>query len=169
MAATAHVDAWTPGGTREEESSREDVTLFLAALSFLVGLVHVQAAIFHGGDAWSHAAFFVALALFQMAWPVWLYRDPSRTALLAGGGVSAMVICVWIASRTVGAPGGPHPWQPEAVELGDAAASMGELVILLLVAAVLRNGTWPELGGRAQFAIAMVLAFTATAIAFGGH
>jgi hypothetical protein len=44
--------------------------------------------------------------------------------------VNSAVIAVWIVSRTIGLPIGPHPWQPEAIGLLDLFATGFEVALV---------------------------------------
>jgi hypothetical protein len=108
----------------------------LAGLAFMGGLIHVGAAVDHASEAPAYAPAFVVVALAQFAWAFLLWRGPSRRTLLAGSALSFGVLLVWAASRTVGVPFGPHPWQPERLGLADVVESADELVAALVAIAL---------------------------------
>jgi hypothetical protein len=116
---------------------RDDSTLpLLAGLAFMGGLIHVGAAVDHASEVPAYTPAFLVIALAQFAWAFVLWRGPTRKILLLGSAVSAGVLLVWAASRTVGVPFGPHPWKPEQVGLADVVESADELVAALVAIAV---------------------------------
>ena len=117
------------------KSLRFDDRLFaLCGLSWVAGLIHVAAAVAHLDEYALYSVFFELLALAQFGWGIALYRAPSIALVRAGAVMSALVVVLWIVSRTVGLPIGPEPWHPEAVGPIDALASADEALIALVVA-----------------------------------
>ena len=71
-----------------------------------------------------------------------VYRGATRSLLIAGAWGSAGVALLWLVTRTVGLPIGPHAGRPEAVGPLDTLATLDEQAIVLLVLALVR---WPSL------------------------
>jgi hypothetical protein len=129
-----------PGGVSREahldvsKAFELDDGLFLAAgLAWGGCLIHAEAAVDHLQEAVSFAAFFLLLALAQLAWGIGVYRRPTRRLLMVGAAASLMVAALWVVSRTTGVPFGPEPWTAEPVGISDVLATAGELVLAFIV------------------------------------
>jgi hypothetical protein len=96
--------------------------------------VHFAVAPEHFGEWWGFGLFFVLCAETQLAWALsWRVRAPR------GGAVaSALLIVVWLVTRTTGLPFGPEPGEPEAIGAADLVTVALEAVT---VAAVLVTRT----------------------------
>jgi len=84
-----------------------------------------------------HSLFFVVVASLQLVWGVMAHRRPTRRVLLAGARGSALLVAVWLFSRTAGLPAGLDEWQREPVALPDVIATLDELAVVLFVAGAL--------------------------------
>jgi hypothetical protein len=143
--------------------------LFVAAPAAIAGAIHVEAAALHVGRNGLYVAAFATLAVLQLGWAVWIYRAPSPLPLTLGALLSAAVAAVWLVSRTVGVPVGPGAWQPEPVGVLDVAATLDELAIVAIGAAVVQAGRWPALDARSELALYSLVTLTAAALFAGGH
>lgn len=155
------------GGRRT--AVRRDPLLALAAFSSLgAGVVHAAITPEHR-DWWASAAFFGALAVFQIGWAVFvLLRRTPRIVLLAGAAVNLAALGTWLVSRTTGMPFGPHRGEAEPLARADALASLlGALVVLGAIGALrgwnplarvagLRTGLTTSAGGVAVSALSIV-------------
>lgn len=118
---------------------RSSRTQLLIGLSAVAGLIHGKAFIDHVEHYWLFGVFFAALTYAQVLWAMQLYRRPGDRRLFKAVAVMSLgTIAIWIVSRSVGLPIGPWAGQPEAIGLPDAVASLDELVIAGVVAAMLR-------------------------------
>jgi hypothetical protein len=110
---------------------RSHLAAVVALSSLGAGAIHLAAADAHLGASPLLAAAFALGGVAQSGWaPLALVRRSPR--LLAGGAVlNALILLGWVASRTTGLPIGPHPWEAKAVGVGDAAASVLEVVIVV--------------------------------------
>ena len=117
-------------------TSSETVLLFAAAVAFTDGLIHVGAAVDHFDEFPLYTFAFVAIAVVQFGWAAMLLKRPTRPVLLWGCAFSASVIALWVASRTVGVPIAPRPWEPESVGVADLTATVGELTAVLAALSV---------------------------------
>jgi hypothetical protein len=95
--------------------------------------------------------------------------------LVSAAVVTAGMAGVWLASRTVGLPIGPSPGEPEAVGVGDAMATMIELVFVGVAGAIVRPGgrlgrrfAWLTGDHAVRLGIALASAGVLAA-AFGDH
>ncbi|MDQ3871090.1 MAG: hypothetical protein M3301_05685, partial [Chloroflexota bacterium] len=99
------------------------VSLGAAAIHFTVIPDHFQ-------EWWAFGLFFVVSAWFQAWWAVLFALRPSRSLAAIGAAVNGAIVVVWVASRTVGLPLGPHPGEVEPVGLADVVATAFEVIIV---------------------------------------
>lgn len=104
-----------------------------AELSLAAAAIHFAFAPAHFGQRTSHGAFFLAVAVAQAAWAVVMLVRPSRSVRLLGL-LNAVVIGVWVVSRTAGIDG------KEAVGYPDVLATAFEAGIVVLALAPRRLG-----------------------------
>jgi hypothetical protein len=117
--------------------STDHGTLVLAAALFCAAAIH-GAVIPEHLDHWAAAAaFFLVLALAELAVGLVLLRGGRAFDLRAVVAVSIVPLGVWLWSRTLGLPFGPNAGLPEAVGLADTAACVLELAAVLIAAALL--------------------------------
>jgi hypothetical protein len=110
----------------------------LIGLSALAGLIHGKAFIDHVDHYWLFGVFFAVLTYAQVLWAMRLYRRPDDRRLYKAVAVMSLgTVAIWIVSRTVGLPIGPWAGRPETVGMPDAVASLDELVIAAMIAAIL--------------------------------
>lgn len=126
-------------------NNQSDATLarVAATASALAGLVHYAVVPEHRAEWWAYAAFFTALAIFNVVWAVAAWTRPDRPTLLFGLTVNVGVVALWAVSRTAGLPFGPEPGEAEAVGIPDAIATAAELVLVLAVAVMARRSRQP--------------------------
>jgi len=84
--------------------------------------------------------FFAIVTPLQFAWAELVRRDPqARTVLLVGVAGNAVIVGVWLVSRTVGLPVGPESLQAEAVRFTDIVATSAEILIVALGSVLLTD------------------------------
>ncbi|PNH82216.1 hypothetical protein [Arthrobacter sp. AFG20] len=83
------------------------------------------------------SAFFLALAMAEVAAGVLLLGRPGPNVLFAIVAASAVPLVLWVWSRTAGLPFGPNPGVPEPAGLADSAASLLELGTLVIAVVLL--------------------------------
>lgn len=111
----------------------------LIGLSAVAGLIHAKAFIDHVDHYWLFGVFFGALTYAQILWAMRLWRRPDDRRLFKPVAVLSLgVVAIWIVSRTTGLPIGPWAGRPETVGMPDAVASLDELLIAGMIAAILR-------------------------------
>jgi hypothetical protein len=134
-----------PGASSSGFAAPSVAIVVLATASFLTAAIHGSVTSEHFREAFAFGVFFLAAAAAQTAWALLLLYRPSRGLLLAGAIGNALVIAVWVMSRTVGIPIGPEPWQPEAVGLVDVISKVFELVIVVVsVTLLVRHVPGPD-------------------------
>jgi hypothetical protein len=110
----------------------------VAALSFGAACLHGSVIVSHFREYVLFGLFFAIVAPLQIAWAQLLRRAPPQRRLLAAGAIAnALVVVVWLVTRTVGLPFGPERLEAEAAGLKDVLATGSELVIVALAAVLL--------------------------------
>jgi hypothetical protein len=104
--------------------------LLLALLSGGAAAIHVAAIGSHLDESVVFAAFFAAVAVLQAAWSAAILRASSRYVLVAGAVGNAVVVAIWIMSRTVGLPIGPDAGVAEPAGFTDVIVTTFECVIV---------------------------------------
>jgi hypothetical protein len=112
----------------------------VAILSLGAAAVHVFVIEAHLAEYWLFGVFFAVLAALQAAWAVAVLLRPTRRLLSWGAVGNAIVVGVWLVSRTVGLPLGPEAGSPEAVGFIDTAATVFEALLVGGVVALLKPG-----------------------------
>jgi hypothetical membrane protein len=84
------------------------------------------------------SAFFLALAMAEIACGVLLLGRAGLNVLAAIGAAAVVPLALWVWSRTSGLPFGPNSNVPEPVGLADSAASLLELGTLVIAVVLLR-------------------------------
>jgi hypothetical protein len=155
--------------TSAEGSDQARMLLSAAILSCAAALIHAAVIPSHFEEYWGFGTFFVVVAILQLAWAELVRRgDPDRRILILGAVGNLLVALIWLVSRTVGLPFGPGAGQAEGVGFQDVLATLDEIGIALLVAAILLPGMRRPSG--AVLALAWTLAALSIVGAFlGGH
>jgi hypothetical protein len=117
----------------------------LAAMSLCAAVIHAAFAPSHFAETWSHGAFFIAMAWYQLALAVLLLTRPKRWVYVLGA-LNVVFIGVWVMSRTVGAPFGPNPWTKEDIGFPDVLSTDLEGFIVLGCLALLISQSWRRVG-----------------------
>jgi hypothetical protein len=128
------------------------LSLASAGIHFAVISDHLEVDVAEG-------VFFFGLAWFQLVWAqVYLLRPGPSVARLAVV-VNAIVIGIWVMSRTTGLPIGSQPWLAEQIGFADLLATSSELgVIGLLLPTLLREPFARALDSQLPIQKAFVLA-----------
>jgi hypothetical protein len=162
------------GTDRPEGTFRVDARTVLVA--GLVGGAAIHAAVVPEHlEEWAAAgSFFVLLVLAELVVAGWLCFGARVPALLAAAAVSGGPLLVWLWSRSSGLPFGPEPGAPEPVGMADIAASLLEVLTLVLAVVLLRRvmhegrARTPERSpapNGARLALVAVVAVTAIGLA----
>lgn len=116
-----------------------DLSQTLAAVALLgCAAIHVAVVPDHLNHWVVASAFFIALALAEVAGGVLLLGRPSQNVLIAVAAASVVPPALWLWSRTSGLPFGPNAGVAEPVGLADIAAGLLELGTLAITVALLR-------------------------------
>lgn len=120
-------------------SAAEDLAVVAALLVLASSLIHAIVIAVHFEDFWLSGVFFAVAACLQAVWVGRVYSGPlTRPLLLTGAAGNLALVAVWVLSRSVGVPLGPHAWEPEGVGVVDVLATLDELLAVLIIFVVLR-------------------------------
>jgi hypothetical protein len=128
------------------QSSQELLRWQLSAASFGAAGIHFAIIVPHLNEFRPYGYFFFAVAWFQAIWAVLVIGSEDRRLLVAGLVVNAVVIGIWVWSRTVGLPIGPEPGTPEEIGAADSISTGLEAVIVVWTTLLLAPIDW----GREQ-------------------
>ncbi|HEY1621635.1 MAG TPA: hypothetical protein VGG25_28705 [Streptosporangiaceae bacterium] len=144
----------------------------LAALSVGAAAIHFAVIFEHFSENVLYGVFFLVIAWAQLIWAALVLWRPSRTVLWLGILGNAIIIAVYVASRTVGLPVGPDLNHPEAVGGLDVASVVLEVALIAGCAALLwrpaladrpvrRRGTAGTIAGLVAVPAAVIAVTTA--------
>jgi hypothetical protein len=111
----------------------------LASLS--AALVHAAVMPDHFRESVIYGLFFVGASLGQLTFGILILTKPSRRLVTAGIFGSALMIVLWLITRTLGVPIGPDNGATESFGLLDALASSFEAVTVIVGILALRAWT----------------------------
>ena len=109
----------------------------LAALSVGAAAIHFAVVFEHFAEYALYGVFFLVISWAQVIWPAVLLWRPSRLWLGLGIAGNAIVIAVYVASRTVGLPFGPDLHHAESVGALDVVSCVLEFGLIIGCAALL--------------------------------
>jgi hypothetical protein len=134
--------------------------------SLLAAAIHAWVVRSHAAHWWGYAAFFAGLAVAQAVYAGVILRRPTRRLALAGIGANIAVLALYVWSRAVAVPIGPHAGRPETVEVPDLLAAGAELVVVVALAVIARGAALPRrtVGNRSALS-AVVIALVAAGFA----
>ena len=137
----------------------------LAALSVGAAAIHFAVVFEHFAEYTLYGVFFLVISWAQAIWPAVLLWRPSRLWLWLGIAGNAIVIAVYVASRTVGLPFGPDLHDAESVGALDVVSCVLEFGLIVGCAAL----AWrPSLADRPiarRGALASAVALVAVPVA----
>jgi hypothetical protein len=109
----------------------------LAALSVGAAAIHFAVTFEHFAQYVLYGVFFLVISWAQLIWPAVLLWRPSRLWLSLGIAGNAIVLAVYVASRTVGLPFGPDLHNAESVGALDIVSCVLEFGLIAGCAALL--------------------------------
>jgi hypothetical protein len=133
------------------------------ALSWWAGVVHAWTAPEHFIAGTVYGVFFVVVALGQLGYGALLLRFRQPVVLLAGIAGNVAVLTVYLLTRTVGIPVGPHAGAIEAAGIVDWLTAAAEVALVLTLCAAL-----PGRRRAVAFNALLLLGLTAWAARLGG-
>jgi hypothetical protein len=124
------------------QGSRASNAAFIAGnLSLLAGVVHVWAAPQHFLPWWGYGIFFVVVGVAQLILGLWLLRRPGRSIVLASLVLNAVVVIIYVLSRTWGIPLGPHAGMIQYPGILDMATLGAEIGLIFALTAITEGMT----------------------------
>ena len=102
----------------------------LAILGGTTSVIHFAVAGAHSREYWLFGVFMLVVAWLQLLWAVGVVIRPTRSLLVTGAIVDAIVIVVYIVTRTVGDIIGPAPHVAEPVGFGDGLCTALEALVV---------------------------------------
>jgi len=125
---------------------------FLATMSMAAAAIHFAVMGEHFAEYAAFGVFFSVVAWLQASWAVGVIVLPTKRLLFAGLVGNALVVAVWLFSRTTGLPIGPEPGAPEPAAFVDVLSTILEVAIVAGTAVLLLRGRpTPSLRGRAAW------------------
>lgn len=128
----------------------------LAVVSLATAGIHFAVMGDHFQEYVGFGIFFAVVAWFQSLWALAVVVSPTRSVLLTGAVVNALVVVVWLVSRTIGLPIGPDPGIAEPAAFLDVLSTVLEVVIVASIATVLVRGEPGRAAPRAGRGLALV-------------
>jgi hypothetical protein len=119
------------------------IRLALAMLSIDAAAIHFAVIEQHITEYWLYGAFFVIVALAQLASAVLVVRRPSVPLYLAMAYGNLLVSATWLITRTVGTLIGPDATTPEKMGFGDISSTVFQVLIAGGCVVLLRS-RWPR-------------------------
>jgi hypothetical protein len=126
------------------QDRRRSLVLAVVALTLASAVIHAAVVPEHLREWGAAGAFFIAVALAQLAWGALIYRRPTRRWLLEGVYGNAALVGIWLVSRTVGIPIGPEAGHPEALGAHDGLAILNEVLAVGITGLLLTGRTLPS-------------------------
>src|SRR5215472_19155906 len=118
-------------------TARPYVLSGLAALSVGAAAIHFAVVFEHFAEYTLYGVFFLVISWAQIIWPALLLWRPARPWLWLGIAGNAIVIAVYVASRTAGLPFGPDLHHTESIGALDVVGCALELALIAGCAALL--------------------------------
>ena len=160
-------DRSTGPETSRGVDARRVVIAALAVCSLAAAAIHFAVFQEHFEEYWLYGVFFATVAWCQAIWAAWVVYRPSPRLLLAGNVGNALIIAVWIVSRTVGIGIGPQVG-PEAISAADTLCALLELAVVAGAAALLALPFRARITRRAALSaiasVALVVTLASTAV-----
>jgi len=123
-----------------------------AALTAGAGAIHLAVVPDHLREYLLFGIFFAVVGAAQLGAAVTLLR-PTRPLILGVAIGQALLVALWLVSRTTGLPIGPQPWTPEEIGVADVVCIGLELLSVAVLAGLLvRAGLGAALGARSAAA-----------------
>jgi hypothetical protein len=125
--------------TRRTRTTVEPAAAAFVALSAAAGMVHLSVASDHFAEYFLFGLFFVLVGVVQIAWAALVVVAGPRDRLLWLSVGNALVVALWVASRTTGVPLGPSSGHREQVGYPDVATTVFEIALVALALALLSH------------------------------
>jgi hypothetical protein len=112
----------------------------LAVTSLATAGIHFAVMGEHFREYVAFGVFFSLVAWFQALWALGVVVSPTRRLLAFGLVMNAVVVVIWIVSRTAGLPIGPEPGTAEPAAFLDVLSTVLEIGVVVVTATLLVRG-----------------------------
>jgi small-conductance mechanosensitive channel len=123
---------------------RSAVRCWAGFASLGAALIHFAVVQEHLEEWWLYGVFFAALATVQLLWAGLTLTEEELPAPRLFAAVNAVVLVLWLVTRTTGLPVGPQPWEAEPVGIADVMCGALELVVVVLLVLSVRRSPVEE-------------------------
>ena len=145
----------------------------LAVASIAAAGIHFAVMGEHFDEYFLFGLFFSVVAWLQALWALAVVVAPTRQLLIGGWVGNAVVVAVWVVSRTVGLPLGPEAGTAETAAFLDVLSTVLEVAIVAGIAALLISPRLARSGRSGALAVAgltiLLVVLTTAGVATGGH
>jgi hypothetical protein len=118
------------------------VAVTAAALSLVTAWIHLAYTASHWRDWWAYGMFFAATGVFQGLFVPAIVRWPKSVwVALAGIAGNFAIVAMYVWSRTMGVPMGPHQGVAERTGLVDLGCTAMEIVLMGVLMAMVGSKT----------------------------
>ena len=128
-----------PARRRAGETRVDRLVTMAAGFSLLAAAIHVAVMPEHVHESWLFAAAFGLMAVAQALWGAAILAAPSKLGYGVGAVINGGIVVLWVTSRTVGLPVGPHHWTPESISFADLTATTCELIVVAVAVSLGRS------------------------------
>lgn len=122
-----------------EDGPLGSVLYLAASFSMSAALIHLWVAPEHMREWWGYGTFMLASAALQGLYAALLLRWPRRPILWLGIGGNLAIVSLYVLTRAVGTPLGPHAGHTEAVGGTDLLCTGSEVALILMLVVLMQN------------------------------
>jgi hypothetical protein len=143
---------------QDHRASVGPVNASLIALSAAAGTIHLTVASDHFAEYFLFGLFFVIVGGAQIVWAAIVAISGPQDRLLMASIGNALIVALWVASRTTGVPIGPNSGVPEPIGYADAVTTVFELLLVGLALILLfRTSAAPMRRSAALWSIPLLI------------
>jgi len=144
------------------------IVTVIALTSIAAGAIHVAAAATLGRGSAQNLAFFGVVAVAEIVWGLVALARAPRWWLALGALGNAVVVAIWVASRTVGVPFGQYAGDVFPAKYPDVLATLLGVVTMVGAAALAIRGSGPARAAARARGFALAAAIVIGALALTG-
>lgn len=116
---------------------RDLLRLTAVVASLLAAAIHLAVLPEHWQEWWAYGLFFAVSGVAQLMLALLLCLPPRLVVVLGGIAGNVAIVVLYVVTRTVGVPFGPHGGAPEEVGLPDLVATGAELALVVALVVLL--------------------------------
>lgn len=126
--------------SRNAKTGAPGSSLYVATvLSLAAAAIHLWVAPDHLEEWWGYGAFMLVAAAAQSVYGLALLRWHTRTLLLLGISGNLTIVVLYLITRTIGIPFGPHAGHTEAIGGMDLFCTVSEVALVMALIMLLQN------------------------------